>query len=162
MISSRDRLQCSWLFPVQRYLLRWERRILLNIFIVYWVWVLSWSSHSGIERPIIMGGWGEGGSEKSLCITKGGGGLVGVNLVSQDKWTAPCSIKAPCSKNRSKLGIFFSRSIVNWSLKQILDWPKPKYCPLIFQICDAKVLSSDLSDKYLTFLSQNIVSLSFR
>ena len=105
MISSRDRLQCSWLFPVYRYLLRWERRVLLktsklkiaghrlNIFIVYWVWVLSWSSHSGIERPIIMGGWGEAGSEKSLCITKGGGGLVGVNLVSQDKWTAPCSKK---------------------------------------------------------------------
>ena len=32
---------------------------------------------------------GGGVSKISLCITRGGGGLEGVNFVSRDKWTAP-------------------------------------------------------------------------
>ena len=85
--------------------------------------------------------------------------------------------------------VFSNRSNVNWSFRQILDWPEPKYCQLISQtktwlpintwfvtntlfVTDS-LLSFELSYmwcqsivnwyfKYLIGLSQSIVSWSFR
>ena len=78
--------------------------------------------------------------------------------------------------------LFRSRSIVNWSFRQMLDYPEPKYYQLIFHpdpilmsrfelnwifwnfeilcyfIAKAEVLSTDLSDKCLIILSWRIIN----
>ena len=78
------------------------------------------------------------------------------DLISWSNWSA------------AKKWSFFLKIPWSFQLIWLISWfsrkSKQKSCTfwLIFQICDAQVLSIDLSEKYLIGLSQSIVSWSFR